>query len=185
LACQRSCTPEMLEIYSISLSPHGNYRGDVLPIISGQEQSLAQCPCVQSVDNYLLPSGLYCSPNPQSKRICRSSSLCSVVFLHAAVTQIVFVMAARAWMKKSSNHCPSDGGKREHRAPVNTGSSLADYSQKTFAEHFVKAHGGRWKPAARSPLSSSAETNTMCLFVKQNQNQPQTKQSLRFKALGL
>ncbi len=64
-------------------------------------------------------------------------------------------------MKKSSNLCPSDGGNHEHRAPLNEGLSLADYGQKTFAEHFVKAHAGRWKTAVRSPLSNNAEKNTM------------------------
>lgn len=64
-------------------------------------------------------------------------------------------------MKESSNLCPSDGGNREHRAPLNEGLSLADYGQKTFAEHFVKAHGGRWKTAVRSLLGNSAKTNNV------------------------
>lgn len=76
----------------------------------------------------------------------------------------MFVIAARAWMKKSSNRCPSDGGNREHGASVNEGLSLADYGQKTFAEHFVKAYGGRWKPSVRSPLSNIAATNTNASF---------------------
>lgn len=36
--------------------------------------------------------------------------------------------------------------------------SLADYSQKTFAERFVKEYAGEWKTAVRSLLSNRGKT---------------------------